>query len=154
MGHNGARNFDWTPAAIERLIALHTMGLTPRQIAVGIGGLSRNAVSGKLARLGIALRQRPAAEPRPARLNDGRADTTLLQAIKRDKPPTPSAGVMVDLPPDESLDAVPFMEREPHQCAWPLAKYSHLQWVCGAQIALRSYCDRHAKIAYGTKFTR
>jgi GcrA cell cycle regulator len=154
MGHNSARNFDWTPERIEQVVALHASGLTPRQIANRIGGLSRNAVSGKLCRLGIALRHRPPTEPRPARLNDGRADGAMLQAIKREPPSPPDADAIVDLPPDESLDAVLFIDREPDQCAWPLVKYSPAQWVCGMQVAVRSYCERHAKIAYNTKFTR
>jgi GcrA cell cycle regulator len=153
MGHNGARNFDWTPAAIEQVKALHASGLTPRQIADKIGGLSRNAVSGKLSRLGIALRHRPAAEPRPARLNDGRADGSILQAIKYEKSPAPDTAI-VDLPPDQSADAVPLLDRKEHQCAWPLVASHPGMVVCGAQVAVRSYCERHARIAYGIRFTR
>src|SRR5688500_11805272 len=76
----------WTDERIDRLKALWTQGMTARQIADELGGVSRNAVIGTAHRLGLQsrpspvkpnehegespepapkARQKPAVEPRP-----------------------------------------------------------------------------------------
>ncbi|MGB7097953.1 MAG: GcrA family cell cycle regulator, partial [Xanthobacteraceae bacterium] len=55
----------WTPERVEQLRSFVVSGLTCSQIAAEIG-VTRNAVIGKIHRLGLSP-ERPAAAPAPAR---------------------------------------------------------------------------------------
>lgn len=48
---NTQQKFDWTDARVASLKELHALGLSAGQIAARIGGISRNAVIGKVRRL-------------------------------------------------------------------------------------------------------
>lgn len=50
----------WTDERVETLKALWTQGLSTSQIAAQLGGITRNAVIGKVSRLGLAGRPKPA----------------------------------------------------------------------------------------------
>ena len=54
----------WTPERVEMLIRLWAEGLSARQIAIKLGGVTRNAVIGKAHRLNLQ-RGGPVPEPRP-----------------------------------------------------------------------------------------
>ena len=58
----------WTDERVELLKKLWTEGLSASQIASRMGGVTRNAVIGKVHRLGLSGRATPtrAARPRPA----------------------------------------------------------------------------------------
>ncbi len=55
----------WTDERVEQLKALWTEGLSASQIARVLGGVTRNAVIGKVHRLGLAGRAGPARSERP-----------------------------------------------------------------------------------------
>lgn len=52
---------EWTPERVEALKRLHAEGLSNSQIAGRLGGVSRNAVIGKISRMGLAGRAAPSA---------------------------------------------------------------------------------------------
>lgn len=52
---------DWTPAREQLVRAMWGRGATAGQIALALGGVSRNAVLGKAHRLGLAKRPSPLA---------------------------------------------------------------------------------------------
>lgn len=57
----------WTDERVERLKALWAEGLSASQIAAELGGVTRNAVIGKVHRLGLSGRAKPQAQTaRPA----------------------------------------------------------------------------------------
>ena len=56
---------NWTDDRIEQLKSLWTEGLSSTQIARALGGLTRNAVIGKVHRLGLAGRASPHRNDRP-----------------------------------------------------------------------------------------
>ena len=60
----------WTDPRIETLTALWRSGLSASQIARTLGGVTRNAVIGKLHRLGLAGRETP---QRPRSIRAARA---------------------------------------------------------------------------------
>ena len=55
----------WTDERVEQLKSLWTEGLSASQIARVLGGVTRNAVIGKVHRLGLAGRASPARSERP-----------------------------------------------------------------------------------------
>jgi len=55
----------WTDERVEQLKSLWTEGLSASQIARVLGGVTRNAVIGKVHRLGLAGRAGPARTERP-----------------------------------------------------------------------------------------
>src|SRR5438876_4984456 len=56
---------NWTDDRVEQLKNLWTEGLSASQIARALGGVTRNAVIGKVHRLGLAGRAGPARSERP-----------------------------------------------------------------------------------------
>ena len=54
----------WTPERVEMLTRLWAKGLSARQIAAKLGGITRNAVIGKAHRLNLQ-RGAPVAQPQP-----------------------------------------------------------------------------------------
>ena len=55
----------WTDERVEQLKGLWSEGLSASQIARALGGISRNAVIGKVHRLGLAGRAAPTRAERP-----------------------------------------------------------------------------------------
>src|SRR3954447_20149266 len=69
-GHSDrqGRTMTWTDERVELLKKLWSDGLSASQIANQLGGVSRNAVIGKVHRLSLSGRAKPAASgPRPPR---------------------------------------------------------------------------------------
>src|SRR6201993_369506 len=56
---------NWTDDRVEQLKSLWTEGLSASQIARALGGVTRNAVIGKVHRLGLAGRASPSRSERP-----------------------------------------------------------------------------------------
>jgi len=113
-------------------------------------GVSRNAICGKIFRMGLSV-ERAKAPPRVPKVAKARtASMTLNQRLWAVREPTKTGEQIVDLPPDQSSFAVPFIKAESwHQCQWPLGEPTHDMMVCGAEQGRNSsYCDRHHVIAY------
>ena len=79
----------WTDERIESLRTMWEKGLTASQIADELGGVSRNAVIGKVHRLGLSGRATPSrpvkrpprlARPKPRFLADGTAQRPRASA--------------------------------------------------------------------------
>src|SRR5664279_3090201 len=56
---------NWSDDRVEQLKNLWTEGLSASQIARALGGVTRNAVIGKVHRLGLAGRASPSRSERP-----------------------------------------------------------------------------------------
>lgn len=135
---------DWPDAQIETLKRLFADGMSASEIGNAIGR-TRGAVCGKLFRLGLnKTRPRRRQSSRPYRKGMG-LEPRLLK-IKGPSFEAPADNV-VDLPPDQSDCAVPFMKLGPQHCRWPLED----RFFCGAdQWPGKPYCARHCCIAYRT----
>src|SRR5713226_3963352 len=83
----------WTAERLERLKSRFEAGLTCRQIAAEIG-VSRNAVIGKLSRLGLTRDKPPGGEARPARPRERRGRSVprlqleMLRQVYEEDPAT------------------------------------------------------------------
>ena len=162
----------WTDERVELLRRLWDDGLSASQIALQIGGVSRNAVIGKVHRLGHAGRVKPIG---PAAVNGQRkADEVEVEtAVIVEEPtlPEPPAIVAHRPAPDFPLEPRPaaaapapsaqpvalavservtIMDLRDSMCRWPMGDPTSPDFrFCGGRaITGLPYCTQHAQIAY------
>lgn len=141
----------WTAHRLERLQTLWKEGWSASQIASELGGVSRSAICGKIARLGLSSESRKAAS-KPMRLV--RKPNQKLSVVPATQP---LQAVFVEpdsrpLPPqpllkDAGLNARAWDTRLKRECAWPIeGPNGQLLACCDPSDA--TYCPAHARIAY------
>lgn len=140
---------DWTEERIEALKALWQAGNTAKQVSLALG-VSRNAVIGKVHRLGLGGRDYPAA-PRPVAGQTPRRPPTRTWTVSAPKPavsarPTRRRYVeSAELPPTVQL-----LTLGAHSCRWPIGHPDEDGFgFCGRDRAgAGPYCARHRQFAY------
>ena len=139
----------WTDDRVEVLKRLWLDGLSASQIAKQLGGVTRNAVIGKVHRLGLSGRATPS---QPAR--------TVIRAPRPARPATAST-------PRRAEPSVPSLRTEPvrvyvteepgtatvltlaaHQCKWPIGDPSSDGFTFCGRGASGTYCAEHSRVAY------
>ena len=149
----------WTDDRVEQLKKLWEAGLSASQIAVELGNITRNAVIGKVHRLGLSGRAKSPSSSaprqrkvRPAqqmmRINRpvSRGNTALAQAFEVEAEPDPIAYDNV-VPMSQRLNLLQLNE---NTCHWPVGDPSSPDFFfCGGK-ALDSlpYCAHHSRVAY------
>jgi GcrA cell cycle regulator len=158
----GAVKLTWPPERVELLKQLWADGLTASQVAAQLGGgISRNAVIGKVHRLGLSGRQPPthAASPRPRRprqpSSPGRSGPAAMAAAApkpdyRPQPrpePEPQPIRLVDIPKSERVTILMLTDKT---CRWPLGDPGDPDFCfCGLTPKPGvPYCEYHASLAY------
>lgn len=150
MGFRFNRPPSWTPDRIKRLEELWRAGLTASQIATRLGGITRNAVIGKLHRLNLADKA-PREKPKAGRTASHQK--TKRRRTRKMMKPNPLLALMALPLPEEPKDEIArttIVDRERDQCAWVIGEPRELK-CCGAPIipGLKSpYCLDHARRAY------
>ncbi|PVE23910.1 GcrA cell cycle regulator [Microvirga sp. KLBC 81] len=154
----------WTDERVELLRKLWTDGLSASQIAAELGNVTRNAVIGKVHRLGLSGRAKdvkPAtAAPRvrkvtrapsaPAPIAPQAHSNVVLAPIPL-QPVRAEQEVMVEedvaIPMSER---VTIMDLRESMCRWPMGDPTKPEFrFCGARsITGLPYCTHHARIAY------
>jgi GcrA cell cycle regulator len=162
----------WTDERVETLKALWLDGLSASQIAKQLGGVTRNAVIGKVHRLGLSGRATP-SQPSPVAFKPPRTRPAAPSPVmaRRPAPPTapsaPSSSTpsLEDVRPQPDIRLTPRRE-EPgeatvltlgrHMCKWPIGDPSSSEFTfCGRRAAdERPYCVEHAKLAYQPQQTK
>jgi len=140
----------WTPERIEQLRNFVCAGLTCSQIAAEIG-VTRNAVIGKIHRLGLGP-GRPAAAPARACPPRGRRprfspQRQLLRLISAQAAPSAEAAPSLGI---ESAQRCSLIDLGHGKCRWPLSHPGEADFAfCGNEAAAGfSYCAGHARMAY------
>jgi len=154
----------WTDDRVELLKKLWAEGLSASQIAGRLGGVTRNAVIGKVHRLNLASRANSSRSPGPRRRktrapsHPGRtaalrsagntalkAETETAPAAARDPEPVPIAELVI--PPGERLNILSLSD---HTCRWPIGDPGAADfYYCGRKTDQGlPYCGHHASIAY------
>ena len=134
----------WTAERIEQLRSCFSAGLSCAQIANEIG-VSRNAVIGKINRLGLSRHRDPAA-PRSRGGGSVRRPQVLTQrlVLKALFASAPVADNVVSSEPCSLLNLAP------RKCRWPIGGAATAAFTfCGnATVDGVSYCAGHARMAY------
>ncbi|NVK34089.1 MAG: GcrA cell cycle regulator [Rhodobacteraceae bacterium] len=155
----------WTNERVELLKKLWAEGHSASQIAGELGGVTRNAVIGKVHRLGLSGRAKaPSSSPKPRRARPSTPSTASSRsssaapksqgatALKMDAAPASKP-----LPEEEPLaELIPISERATiltlteRTCKWPIGDPSTDDfYFCGrTSDAGVPYCAHHCKIAY------
>jgi GcrA cell cycle regulator len=130
----------WTDERVEQLKGLWNEGLSASQIARALGGVSRNAVIGKVHRLGLAGRAVPARAERPR--------TQRRTAIH--SAPAPMEVVEEDPIKLEDGNFATVLTITDRMCHWPIGDPSENEFhFCGRKPRTGSpYCEAHARKAY------
>lgn len=135
----------WTDERVETLKKLWQDGLSCTQIAKQLGGVTRNAVIGKITRLGLAGRAAPSAPARPK----FRAPRPARPAVASPPPPPPP------LPPaparyvEEGPGLATVLTLGTHMCKWPIGDPRNATFTyCGRRQDKGPYCAEHARVAY------
>ena len=142
----------WTDERVEILKKLWLEGLSASQIAKQLGGVTRNAVIGKVHRLGLSGRATPSQParttfktPRPPR------PMTSMQAPRRPverhahPAPAPRPPAYVELPGTATV-----LTLGAHMCKWPIGDPATEDFTfCGRRSESEGpYCVHHAQVAY------
>lgn len=153
----------WTDERIELLKKLWSEGLSASTIAAEMGGVTRNAVIGKVHRLGLSGRVKPASAAghkiKPTRTpthplrsnffirgNTALAvDASAVVALRPVREVRPMEDVVVAL-----SERVTIMDLRDQMCRWPLGDPGREEFrFCGAHSQSGCpYCAHHAAIAY------
>jgi GcrA cell cycle regulator len=146
----------WTDERVELLKKLWTDGLSASQIAAELGGVTRNAVIGKVHRLGLSGRGQPTSSIKRQRRTHPSGIRRVRQmisvgnlALKADALAEvelqPRRNVVVPIP--LKLSIFQLTERT---CKWPLGDPGHEDFhFCGHDsLENLPYCEYHAGVAY------
>lgn len=155
----------WNDERVELLKKLWTDGLSASQIASELGSVTRNAVIGKVHRLGLSGRAK--AAPVAARPRKTREEATEPQARTPQRPVTQGNTALAPAletfvapapapAPAPAGNVVPMGQRcsimnlTESTCRWPMGEPgTEGFYFCGARSNPgMPYCSHHARIAY------
>jgi GcrA cell cycle regulator len=146
---------NWTDERVELLRKLWSEGLSASQIAAQLGSVTRNAVIGKVHRLGLSGRAAPSKPARPAfkAPRPQRPAAAAPSAPRRISEPATSAPAAEPPPPVRYVEEAPgsatVLTLGAHMCKWPIGDPSAEGFTfCGRRATDGPYCGEHARIAY------
>ncbi len=167
----------WSDDRVKILTKLWLQGFSAAQIAVELGGgVTRNAVIGKVHRLKLSGRVKPANSAARARVKNktprrpsaSTSSSTSVRARQKTFNAAPSIGATA-LKADENIDSelqlnkaqihelfipveerVSLLELNEDVCKWPIGDPLHSEFhFCGKHsLDKKPYCEFHAKRAY------
>ena len=150
----------WTDDRVAKLTKLWADGLSASQIAAELGGVTRNAVIGKVHRLGLSGRaKQPSASskrPKRAARNGYNARTrTPARNLVGGTGNSENRNVVQDIPAPDSLKLELF-ELTERTCKWPHGDPATDEFhFCGNKTKDEApYCEYHCKMAYQTPVDR
>lgn len=155
----------WTEDRVDVLKKLWAEGHSASQIAKQLGGVTRNAVIGKVHRLGLSGRATPSrpvkrpprlARPKPQVMADGSVRTpapapTPIVATQASSERAVEKASMAALPPMPLKDgeAATILTIRDSMCKWPIGDPADPSFaLCGRKSHSGPYCKDHAEMAF------
>ncbi|MBR0879499.1 MULTISPECIES: GcrA family cell cycle regulator [Bradyrhizobium] len=167
----------WTDDRVEQLKKLWEAGLSASQMAAEIGNVTRNAVIGKIHRLGLSGRTkghetkpRKSRTPRPSSPAPSRRVLALRQAIDAASDDTHAANLEAagefdpaaisvsdaEIPAEVRVKSI--LDLGDGDCRFPIGEVgTEAFYFCGRggrKLDGLPYCARHARIAYASPAER
>ena len=167
----------WTDDRVEKLKTMWAEGQSASQIAKELGGVTRNAVIGKVHRLGLSNRAAaktaaPAADAKPAKPAAQPAAETapapkpepaptpkpIQSATARREPPPPTPAMLEDQ--QRTAEALAAIEKKARKldllgltertCKWPIGDPATDDfYFCGLPCQPgKPYCEAHVAVAF------
>lgn len=140
----------WTDEAIETLKFLWAEGHSAAQIAGRIG-VTRNAVIGKIHRLGLAARPPRPRASKPAAPRRAAVRRPVLRAAFIADP----GDADISCGNEELTGEATLMSLGANMCRWPIGDPALAEFrLCGRAADGGPYCAHHARLAYVTPRVR
>ena len=145
----------WTDERVAILKKLWLEGLSASQIAKQLGGVTRNAVIGKVHRLGLSGRATP-SQPRQATYKAPRAPRPVAAAPRRVVEPAHQPAPRVQVYREEAPGSATVLTLGAHMCKWPIGDPSSDSFTfCGKRSDDgHPYCVDHSRVAYQPQQTK
>jgi GcrA cell cycle regulator len=149
----------WSDDRVEQLKKLWESGLSASQIAAELGNVTRNAVIGKVHRLGLSGRAKTpsTAAPRQRKARPAQHMMRVSRSVSRGNTALAHAfEVELEVDPIAFDNVVPMSQRlsllelNEATCRWPIGDPASSEFFfCGGK-ALTSlpYCAYHSRVAY------
>ncbi len=143
----------WTDERVEMLKKLWLDGHSASQIAKQLGGVTRNAVIGKVHRLGLSGRATPSRPARPA-FKAPRPARPLISSPPIHRRPAEhrpmAAAAPRPAPYVEAPGTATVLTLGAHMCKWPIGDPATDDFTfCGRRAGDGApYCVEHARLAY------
>jgi GcrA cell cycle regulator len=144
----------WTEERVELLKKLWADGLSASQIAAELGGITRNAVIGKVHRLGLSGRAKSPSSSVPRQrkprsssmIRVPRAHIRGNTALAYDYVAEPEPE-LIEIPVEQRKNLLQLTEAT---CHWPVGDPGSTDFFfCGGQSNEGSpYCNFHSRVAY------
>ena len=174
----------WTEERVELLKKLWSEGQSASQIAKELGGVTRNAVIGKVHRLGLSNRSTsttksetvPKAEKKTEKAAAKEKETVAKEPEPKSTPPTRRQIIPAGqpLPPQPSANEISpealarvsavekkakkicLLELTERTCKWPVGDPATPNfWFCGLPTQTgKPYCEAHVGVAFQPMNTR
>ena len=143
----------WTDERVELLKKLWLDGHSASQIAKQLGEVTRNAVIGKVHRLGLSGRATPSQPTRPT-FKAPRPARPAVAATPAPRRPVEARPAPVQAPTPvvyvEERGTATVLTLGAHMCKWPIGDPSSDEFTfCGRRSSDEGpYCIEHARVAY------
>ncbi len=161
----------WTEDRVEVLKKLWAEGHSASQIAGQLGGVTRNAVIGKVHRLGLSGRATPSrplkraprygrAKPAAtlkaaqAKTQSVNAETGAEKSVARAIPKVTEKASLTNLAPMKLKggEITSVLTLKETMCKWPIGDPSDADFgFCGRRSSSGPYCTEHSKLAFQPK---
>jgi len=140
-------NVAWSDDRVTTLAKLWLEGLSAAQVARQLGGVTRNAVIGKVHRLGLADRGKASAPARIARVRAPRAARPVRQVTPALRQQPAQRPLIAAIPVPETPGLVRDLRHlGAHACKWPIGDPKSEGFsFCGVQTDGR-YCGGHERL--------
>jgi len=159
---------NWSDERVETLKKLWAEGLSASQIAAQLGGVTRNAVIGKVHRLGLSGRTKtPTPAPRAARpkmrppssppqsrpsqpLTFGATALKIVDRPEAEARPQAEPAPAIPFPVPDAGARVTILQLNERTCRWPEGDPASPDFrFCGASSEVGvPYCQYHCAVAY------
>jgi GcrA cell cycle regulator len=129
----------WSDERVTTLTLLWRDGQSASQIAKALGGVTRNAVIGKIHRLGLSGRPAPS---RPGQVRTAHS-ARLPRAAKPRRPKIPAVLRAAPAPPEDPGVIASLMGLGAHTCRWPIGDPKAEDFSFCGRLAKGPYCPAH-----------